>query len=279
MPGRKSARLDGAGDDEAILLVDPAGRLSILSLPQGRVDIQNGRAWVYARTSDGAADAAAEGRWTSGGRHRAAIDASQAAANTSLAEPPSPRTARKRNDRNAEQGAAADAAQARRARAGPGAPTPPPVYRLPDPPPSRTRRRPWSSCPSPPRTCRAGADRHAGRGASRRCRARGGGRAQEAGHAVDAAVAEAASRKRRQPPRRGRRCHRLGQPPGDPDPDLRRRRPAAAEPTLAALRDYSVTPVAGQTAVGKRGRCCRWQRCRRMTTNSPTASSPPAARS
>ena len=44
---------------------------------------------------------------------RAAIDASQAAANTSLAEPPSPRTARKRNDRNAEQGAAADAAQAR----------------------------------------------------------------------------------------------------------------------------------------------------------------------
>ena len=35
-------------DDEAILLVDPVGRLSILSLPQGRVDIQNGRAWVYA---------------------------------------------------------------------------------------------------------------------------------------------------------------------------------------------------------------------------------------
>ena len=33
-------------DDEAILLVDPVGRLSILSLPQGRVDIQNGRAWV-----------------------------------------------------------------------------------------------------------------------------------------------------------------------------------------------------------------------------------------
>ena len=142
-------------DDEAILLVDPVGRLSILSLPQGRVDIQNGRAWVYARTSDGATDATTDGATDEAvDATHAAIDASQAAANTSLAEPPSPRTARKRNDRNAEPGAAADAAQAR--------PRASRTRRLRRPfrsigcpilPPSRIRRRPWSSCPSPPRTC------------------------------------------------------------------------------------------------------------------------------
>ena len=221
-------------DDEAILLVDPAGRLSILSLPQGRVDIQNGRAWVYARTSDGAADAAAEGAMDEAvDATRAAIDASQAAANTSLAEPPSPRTARKRNDRNAEQGAAADAAQAR-------------------PRASRTRRPDAAAGLSAARSsrrrgpaaahghhaqarrehARAGADRHAGRGASRRCRARGGGRGagsrpcRGCRRRGNSSRGSGGSRRRG----RGRRCHRLGQPPGDPDPDLRRRRPAAAEP-------------------------------------------------
>ena len=69
--------------------------------------------------------------------------------------------------------------------------------------------------------------------------------AQEAGQAVDAAVAEAAvAEAAADACGSGRRSHRLGQPPGDPDPDLRSRRPAAAEHTQAArLRDYSVTPV------------------------------------
>ena len=142
-------------DDEAILLVDPVGRLSILSLPQGRVDIQNGRAWVYARTSDGATDATTDGATDEAvDATHAAIDASQAAANTSLAEPPSPRTARKRNDRNAEPGAAADAAQARpRASRTRRLRRPLRSIGCPILPPSRIRRRPWSSCPSPPRTC------------------------------------------------------------------------------------------------------------------------------
>ena len=162
-------------DDEAILLVDPAGRLSILSLPQGRVDIQNGRAWVYARTSDARRCGGRRGDGRSGGRHprrhRRLAGRRQHLARRAAV----PRTARKRNDRNAEQGAAADGAGRPRASR----------TRRPDAAAGLSaarssavadRRRPWSSCPSPPRTCRAGADRHAGRGASRRCRARGGGR-------------------------------------------------------------------------------------------------------
>ena len=177
-------------DDEAILLVDPVGRLSILSLPQGRVDIQNGRAWVYARTSDGATDATTDGATDEAvDATHAAIDAlagrRQHLARRAAVPAHGATTGMRRAGRGRRRGAGP--ARAR----GPGASD---ALRSIGCPilPSRIRRRPWSSCPSPPRTCPRQADRHAGRGASRRCRARGGGRGAEAGQAVDAAVAEAA---------------------------------------------------------------------------------------
>ena len=243
-------------DDEAILLVDPAGRLSIPSLPQGRVTSRTaapgsmpdlGRRRCGGRRGDG----------RSGGRHprrhRRLAGRRQHLARRAAV----PRTARKRNDRNAEQGAAADAAQAR--------------PREPDPafrrrrrsigcpiPPSRTRRRPWSSCPSLPRTClrrgrppcrsrRKPPMPRPWRWTRRRKQAMPWMPPSRKQQSREAAAAAAG---------RGRRCHRLGQPPGDPDPDLRRRRPAAAEPhaggALARLQRDAGT--AGQTAVGKRGR-------------------------
>ena len=234
-------------DDEAILLVDPVGRLSILSLPQGRVDIQNGRAWVYARTSDGATDA------TTDGATDEAVDATTPPS-TPRRPPPTPRSPSRRPRARRASATTGMPSRARRRRgAGPPArepdPAPPTPLRsigCPILPPSRIRRRPWSSCPSPPRTCRARADRHAGRGASRRCRARGGGRG-------------AGSRPGRGCRRRGSSCRGSGG----------RRTAAAADAAIgsanrpetliqiyaadgqpllshtqaARLRDYSVTPV------------------------------------
>ena len=221
-------------DDEAILLVDPAGRLSILSLPQGRVDIQNGRAWVYARTSDGAADAAAEGRWTKRWTP-------PAPPSTPRRPPPTPRSPSRRPRARRASATTGMPSRARpptrrrpaRARAGPGAPDAAAGLSAAR---SSRRRGPAAAhghhAQARREHARAGADRHAGRGASRRCRARGGGRGagsrpcRGCRRRGNSSRGSGGSRRRG----RGRRCHRLGQPPGDPDPDLRRRRPAAAEP-------------------------------------------------
>lgn len=236
-------------DDEAILLVDPVGRLSILSLPQGRVDIQNGRAWVYARTSDGATDATTDGATDEAvDATHAAIDASQAAANTSLAEPPSPRTARKRNDRNAEPGAAADAAQARPAREpDPAPPTPLPVYRLPDPPavadpppPMVIMPKPAANMPAPGPTAMP-VEAQAADAAPVAVDA-----AQEAGQAVDAAVAEAAVAEAAADAAAAAADAAIGS--ANRPETLIQIYAADGQPLLshtqaARLRDYSVTPV------------------------------------
>ena len=241
-------------DDEAILLVDPAGRLSILSLPQGRVDIQNGRAWVYARTSDGA-DAAAEGAMDEAvdatRRHRRLAGRRQHLARRAAVPAHGAQAQRQecRAGRGRRRGAGPPAREPdpapRRRRRSIGCPIlrrrgpPPPMVIMPKPaanmprrgrPPCRSRRKP--PMPRPWRWTRRRKQAMPWMPPSRNSSRGSGGS------------------------RRGRRCHRLGQPPGDPDPDLRRRRPAAAEPhaggALARLQRDAGT--AGQTAVGKRGR-------------------------
>ena len=271
-------------DDEAILLVDPVGRLSILSLPQGRVDIQNGRAWVYARTSDGATDATTDGR-----RTRRLTPPTPPS--TPRRPPPTPRSPSRRPAHGAQaQRQECRAGRGRRRGAGPPArepdPAPPTPLRsigCPILPPSRIRRRPWSSCPSPPRTCRARADRHAGRGASRRCRARGGGRGAGSRPAVDAAVAEAAVAEAAADAAAAAADAAIGS--ANRPETLIQIYAADGQPLLshtqaARLRDYSVTPVQPDKRLSAReARCCRWRHYRRATTSSPTASSPPTARS
>ena len=220
-------------DDEAILLVDPAGRLSILSLPQGRVDIQNGRAWVCPDLGRRRRCGGRRGDGRSGGRHprrhrrlagrrqhlarRAAVPAHGAQA--------------QRQECRAGRG--------RRRGAGPPAREPDPAPRrrrrsigCPILPPSRTRRRPWSSCPSPPRTCpRRGRPPCRSRRKPPMPRPWRWTRRRKQAMPWMPPSRKQQSRKRRQPPPRPRpTLPGLGQPPGDPDPDLRRRRPAAAEP-------------------------------------------------
>ena len=122
-------------DDEAILLVDPVGRLSILSLPQGRVDIQNGRAWVYAGPRT-----APPMRRPTGRRTRRLTPPTPPS--TPRRPPPTPRSPSRRPRARRASATTGMPSRARpptrrrpaRARAGPGASDAPPVYRLPDPP-------------------------------------------------------------------------------------------------------------------------------------------------
>ena len=141
-------------DDEAILLVDPVGRLSIPSLPQGRVDIQNGRAWVYARPRT-----APPMRRPTGRRTRRLTPPTPPS--TPRRPPPTPRSPSRRPRARRASATTGMPSRARpptrrrpaRARAGPGASDALRSIGCPILPPSRIRRRPWSSCPSPPRTC------------------------------------------------------------------------------------------------------------------------------
>ncbi|MGY6268736.1 WG repeat-containing protein [Achromobacter denitrificans] len=119
-------------DDEAVLLVDPAGKLQKIAVGQGRVDVRDGQLWVSGNLPGNAAQAEAPGAGAEASAEIAAETESQAEAASVAMDAAMPAEAQIEmvaTDQAQTADAAADAAMAP-----PAMPSPPMVAVAPAPP-------------------------------------------------------------------------------------------------------------------------------------------------